>query len=656
MVKYINNSGSNINYFNVKIDSYKKEQKRLSMNINTSTLLGMLAPKLTNVAKQSIEKASVDGKVNLGEVIKDQSVRSVLNNLLKDVASGVKTKENVLNLLENSKHTLSFKNFSSDIKLLAKAVETSPTLQNNPKLMNQVSMLKSSMIDLSKVDSKTLMNSLSNSGVFLESKLLQQSIPIEKIISQATQMLSKSLEHYNPTKLTTLPKQINAQIDLLMNNPTISKDLKLEVKLAVSNLLTEFTKGVNLPTNSNLGEIQTNSKVPLENLVNLLNKNLPNSEVKTQLLGNLQSLFTNLTNLSVNEKATLLTSINQQSTTLVNTTTTSIPKDIQMEIKSAIANLLRPIQTPATLVQSFQSNMSNIQQQVLQQIPNTLSGTTMPPLLQELGSTFKESFILKENLPVLRNIFLTLVQKVDVTTIDEQVKTGLKTELQNLSLGVKTLESAVTPEQKAQTLQNVFENLKTFSNRLETTLAKLAPNQMESIPKNLANDLKGIVMQISEQIETSKEPVAKEIRAMVDKISSQVEFFQLLSYTSNSNHSALAFLQDNIEDSDIKFHKTDQDTYSCQINLSLKDQGDLKVLLVLDKFQNLGVNIGVEDNEFKQKVQDNLPALRGNINSIGLLLQALNVFDINSEQIDRSKQVKGYGDSSNISFGLDLTV
>ena len=624
------------------------------MNINTGTLLGMLAPKLTAVAKQSIEKASVDGKVNLGEVIKDQSVRSVLHNLLKDVASGTQTKENVLNLLENSKHTLSFKNFSADIKSLAKLVETNPTLQNNTKLMNQVTMLKSSMIDLSKIDAKTIMNSLSNSGVFLESKLLLQSIPLEKVISQAMGMLSKSLEQFNPTNVTALPKQINAQVELLMNNQSIPKDLKLEIKLAVSNLLTEFSKNINLPTNPNLGEVKTNAKLPLENIVNLLNKHLPNSEVKTQLVANLQNLISNLPNLAVNDKTALLTNINQQTTNLF--TNTSVPKDIQMEIKSAVANLLRPIQTPVTLVQNFQTNLTNVQQQVLQQMPNTMSASTLPPLLQELGSTFKEGITVKENLPVLRNMFLTLIQKVDVTTIDTQVKTGLKAELQNLASQVKTLEVPSSPEQKAQNLQNVFDNLKSFSSRLETTLAKLAPNQMEAIPKNLANDLKGIVMQIAEQIDGSKEPVAKEIRAVVDKIASQVEFFQLLSYTSNSNHSALSFIQDNIEDSDIKFHKTDQDTYSCQINLNLKDYGELKVLLVLDKHQNLGVNIGIEDSEFKQKVQDNLPTLRGNINSIGLLLQALNIFDMNSAQIDKSKQLKGYGESAGISFGVDLTV
>jgi len=627
------------------------------MNINTGTLLGMLAPKLTAVAKQSIEKASVDGKVNLTEVIKDQSVRSVLNSLLKDVASGVKTKESVLNLLENSKQSLSFKNFSADIKTLVKALETTPSLQTNTKLMSQVALLKNSMIDLSKVDSKAIVDSMRNSGVFLESKLLQQSIPLSDIISKAIDMLSKSVQDFNPTKLATLPKQINGQVDLMILNQSIPKDLKLEIKLAVSNLLNDFNQNmVSIKTTApaSLEHLQSNAKTSLESVVNLLNKYLPNSELKSQIINNLQSLVTNLTNLSLNDKNTLITTINQQTTTLL--ASKEVPKDIQMEIKSAVANLLRPVQSPASILQNFQANLLGIEQKVLQNLPNTPISTTMPPLLQELATTLKDAISLKENLPVLRNIFLTLIQKVDVTTIDTQIKSGLKNELQNLSTQLKGVDTAPSPEHKAQTLNNVFENLKSFSSRLETTMAKLAPNQMESIPRNLANDLKGIVLQIQEQIESSKEPISKELRTVVEKISSQVEFFQLLSYTSNSNHTALSFLQDNIEDSDIKFHKTDQDTYSCQINLNLKDHGELKVLLVLDKHQNLGINIGVEDNEFKQKVQDNLPSLRGNINSIGLLLQALNVFDINNQQIDKSQQIKGYGDVSNVSFGVDLTV
>ncbi len=654
------------------------------MNINTGTLLGMLAPQLTNVAKQSIEKASVDGKVNLNEIIKDKSVRAVLDNLIHDLAKGTQSKESVLNLLENSKQSLIFKNFSADIKALTKAIENSPELKSNPKLTAQVNLLKNSMLDLGKIDAKSIMSAMSNSGIFLESKLLEHSIPISDVVSKALDILSKSLQHLRSSSLSTLPGQINKQVDLILLDPKVSNDIKVEIKVAVSNLLNEFSKNISktpsLQTQSlhpNLQQIQSESKPILEKIVSLLDKILPNSELKShqtlatvtsetkvdkalptaelksQLIANLQSLVSNLPQISSSEKTTLVTSILQQSSELL-TSQKEMPRNIKVEIKNAVANLLRPVQTPAQTIQHFQTDIAKLEQIISQKLPDIPINSNLKPMLQELSSLLKENFVFKENLPLLKNIFINLTQKVDATTIDEQTKTTLKAELQNLSSQLKGMESLKTPEQKAHTLQNVFENLKTFSTKLETIFSKIASGQMESIPKNLASDLKGIMLQIGEQIENAKEPISKELKALVDKVGTQVEFFQLISYASNSNHTVLSFLQDNIEDSDIKFHKTDEDTFSCQIHLNLKNYGELKILLILDKSQNLGINIGIEDDFFKQKVQENLSELRSKINSVGLLLQALNVFNINSNEINGAKQIKGYTQNVNLSFGVDL--
>jgi hypothetical protein len=112
-------------------------------------------------------------------------------------------------------------------------------------------------------------------------------------------------------------------------------------------------------------------------------------------------------------------------------------------------------------------------------------------------------------------------------------------------------------------------------------------------------------------------------------------------------------LQDEIEDADIKFNKNKDDSFSCQINLTLKQYGDLKVLMVLDNKQNININIGLEQEEFKSMVQENLQKLRIGINSIDLMLQSLNVFSLNNNE---QKSIKSsYGDVDNdLSFGLDI--
>ena len=127
----------------------------------------------------------------------------------------------------------------------------------------------------------------------------------------------------------------------------------------------------------------------------------------------------------------------------------------------------------------------------------------------------------------------------------------------------------------------------------------------------------------------------------------------MLSYSTNWVHTYLSFLQDEIEDSDIKFHKNNDESFSCQINLTLKQYGDLKILMILDSKNNININIGLEKEEFKSLVQENLQKLRIRNNNINLLHQSLNDFSLNRNE---QKSIKNsYGNTHNdLSFGLDI--
>ena len=106
---------------------------------------------------------------------------------------------------------------------------------------------------------------------------------------------------------------------------------------------------------------------------------------------------------------------------------------------------------------------------------------------------------------------------------------------------------------------------------------------------------------------------------------------------------------------DIKFNNKNNEEFSCLIHLSLKEKGDLKILLQLDKNNGLNINIGVEQQEFKLMIQETLQKLRLQINSLGLSILSLNIFDLD-EELQKSNELKAYGDNQNIDFGLDIKV
>ena len=453
------------------------------MNISTTTLLNILSPNMNNSIKQSIEKLSVDGKVDITTLVKDKNIQSLISGLFKDIALGAETKDSVSTLLLNNKNSFSFKNLSDDIKILVKFLETQiststkkNTIEN--KILNQINVLKESIVDIKNLDSKMLKENISNSGVFLESKLAKDTIS-----------LSSSLE-----KLVSIIKNQIEQVQSM-----ISK-----------------------------------SKV-------------------------------------------------------------NISPDLKVEIKAAIENLLKDVKV------------------IVSQIENKLTGI-----------------------------------KVDISD-------KIKFDLQNISTIVKTIQAAKTPEQQKILVKNLAISIKQVESSITNLLTRANVENNLGITKNISSDIKSTILQIQDQINSlngSNEQASKEIKATVEKILSQVEYFQLLSYSSNSNHTYLSFLQDDIEDVDIKFNSSTDDSVSCQINLLLKKQGDLKILLVLDKQYNLNINIGIENIEFKQKIQDNLQKLRVGINNIGLMLQSLNIFDINENS--EKLPINQYNTDTNLSFGLDI--
>ena len=112
------------------------------MNINTSTLLTLLSTKIDKPTKQTIEKLSVDGKVDISSLIKEKSVQTLLSDLFKDVSQGVKNKSSVNQLLTSNKQVFDFKNLSSEVRNLSQLIE------KNPKLEKQSAVLKEFLVNI----------------------------------------------------------------------------------------------------------------------------------------------------------------------------------------------------------------------------------------------------------------------------------------------------------------------------------------------------------------------------------------------------------------------------------------------------------------------------------------------------------------------------
>ncbi len=620
------------------------------MNINTASILNLLSPNMNSVVKEKLDSLSVDGKIDMGAVAKDKSIQTILSGLLKDISTGSNSKEDITSLLQNNKQNFSFQNLTEDIKTLIKNIQTNPLTSS--KLETQLSSLKASLIDIKNIDEKMIKTNISNSGVLLESKLAQETIPLSKNVEQLISLLKGQLDITTSSKVTT----------------TIPKDLKLEIKTAVENILKDI-KSIKVETNpqnqsSLLNKLQSEIKTLQQTI--LKTGQIP-IQYETLKMDNIDSLKSQLKeqlgvlngSITTNTLQTQITSLEANST---------LPKDIKLEVKNAIESLLRDFknvkgeQNSQKALQSFlplETKINTLQQNLtnLESKMPSLQTTNFPTVKSDIITTIKDLFVnLKEQITnksstEIKNIFTLIESKITPLVEQNNTAKSIKNDLSNTLELFKSLTTNSASKQQ-NTLQNILSNSQIFQSKIDTLPQALFENNL-SKTANFINDLKMTSAVIEEFIQNSNEPANKELKTIIDKINTQIDFYQLLSYSTNSTHTYLSFLQDGIEDADIRFNKDSEDSFSCQINLTLKEHGDLKILMVLDNKKNININIGLEQEEFKTTVQENLQKLRIGINNIDLLIQSLNIFSINSSE--QTSIQNSYGNSDNsFSFGLDI--
>jgi flagellar hook-length control protein FliK len=171
-----------------------------------------------------------------------------------------------------------------------------------------------------------------------------------------------------------------------------------------------------------------------------------------------------------------------------------------------------------------------------------------------------------------------------------------------------------------------------------------------NIKEILANDLKAHILNTKNDIITSSHPNQAEILKNLDKLALQIDYYQLMSHLSNSSVLYLPFTWDALEKGNINIKKAEEDKFYCDIELKLKEYGELNLRLVLYEQNQLNIQIHSDNEEFKKIIKDNIPDLRS------ALIES-NITPREIRLLDASKKVATsvYDSSSeNINVGFEI--
>ena len=561
----------------------------LLMLVSNNSLLNILLPNENKVLKDVLKEADIKTLNNIKTG--NTSIGDILKNLFSDLSTGEKNKTTIENILKNSNLFKDLGSFTKSIEsLLSQVKEDSNLAKYKPQL-------ESFLKNISQIDNNSLKDLISKSGVFLESKVLEQ--------SKTNTNLPKNLENILnqiKTVLNDIPK------DILKNMQTF--DTK-KIENLIDKILQNNSKATN---NTNPSTTNTSDLKALISQLQNLSKNIGNNQ-----LGNLTLLTNNLKDISTKSQLNESKIANQNPNTQPNLMQTR--ESLNVNTQQILTQLKSELLTSNTIPNA---------QNIIKQIDNLLQSNS----LFSLNQTTLNQTILNQSALEVKNLLFTL--KESITTIT-------------------TNQSPLLAQQNIIKIVNQLDTIvNNFINNSSSSLQGNEKNPQQQNP--LQNDMKTVLLKIQEELVGRTDIKATDTFKQVDKMLMQVEYYQLLSIASNSNSVYIPFIWDMLDDGSLSIKKLDEEKFYCEINLSLKEFGQTQLLLSLYDKNKLDLTIYASKDSFKQAIRENAIKLKQALNKANLIpvnINILNLIEI-EDKPKEEQQIEVYSQNINLGFGIDI--
>lgn len=578
------------------------------MRISTKALFNLISKTDDKNIKDALQKIVSNKdellKPNVPSSSKKADVKMLINQLLKELSSNIKTKENTLQEIKQSDIPKLMKNTTSELKTLINLIKTDKTLSKFAPLLEKI------LLHVKDIKPETFKQELAKSGTLMESKLSTQKtqtmpIVLKEVLTNIKELLVKS----SPKE----PLHVKL-LDTLLNTKKVDKSFVQTLE----NLLKEIKNSPNLPKQINplLKKLdvmvqkstlpkETNVKEVLTDIKQLLAKEPKPSALHVKSIDKILEA-PKADKGFINDIKTLISDIKQS-------------KGVDKPVVQIVAKLEELVQK-STLVESKIQNNPKVMPKEVSKVVEQIKQVLVE--LKELAQSSKKEPILEpKSQEIVKLVEQTL--KTQEFFSRELSKATISEKLQQV---VNLIKSELV---KSDVKTPLHVEVAKLTNKLEAVVKEqiatkqIVPNQKllvdTPIKLELANDIKSTLLNIKQELSTQTSPVTREISFQVDRLINQIEYFQLLSLSSNTQSSYLPFLWDGLEEGQVSLKKLKENRFFCEINLKLKEYGKIDLMLMLFEDVHLNISVFAEKKEFLELVQENLPLLKQGINKIGLI-------------------------------------
>ncbi len=591
----------------------------------TSSNLPPKVNELLNQIKNILQKINTPEAKQINELI-DKLV-STPNQTPNQIQTDIKS---VINLLQNISKNL-----------------TQDNTQNLNILTNQ---LKSITQEAQLVESK-LQNTFTNDNI----KNL-----VEQIKSQLS--LNKNFEATNLLRtINTLPNNDFSQVETKQALQNILMNLDFQapsIKTPTIELLTtKLQELIQTPQNSNINLNDEKSQILNQTkqiLFQLKSEVLSNKAIEpNKLLSQIDNLL-NMKDMFLEEAKLEPKNILQQ---FLNSNELKNSSSLNSNISNLVNQLKNLTDEIGTLENKIQNNQPILNEKpaLLTQIKENLNllknellftNTIQTKVLNQVIDKLLNIQNLFDKIELPTDFKMLQVQNNNISSFQSNFASNINSLLLNLKENITNISS----NPNATNLQN--EILKTVDKIEDIIKQGVLTTTSLSKPDNstLQEDMKSVLLQMQDMIPDKNSETSK----AVDKLLFQVDYYQLLSLTSNSNYVYLPFLWDMLEDGSISMKKTNEKKFYCEINLTLKDFGQTQLLLGLYDKNKLDLTIFASRDSFKKLIRENLTSLKQSLNAAGLIPMDIKLIDLKKNE-EKKQEVKSiYEQNSNFGFGVDI--
>lgn len=555
------------------------------ISISSNKTLDIILPNTNKALAEVIKDATPKQLEVIG---KNKDLKSIINSLLKESSKTSMPDKALLQLVKNNPTLKDLGNVSTTIKELVVSMKENTQAKQTPTDTKVVATLKeqNTPATLKPNDSN-----LKPTQLPLDTKTIphvtgeKNPLPIEKLLKE----FLIDIKNLNETALKS--KITNSGV-FLESKLKDAQNPQVELRDTLRSLLNNVTKSSIYPVKS----LQKHIQILLESDIvknasnNALTQNLPDDKkALTQLVKGIEKII-----------QTLHSNIKEGDSTTTKTFNALLQK-LEMQIEPK--HLPIPVKNDTKNVTSI---VSHVQEDSIAKLKPSVSDNI--------------------NLLSLKETLLQIMPHVERSSLSEAK--GLFDSLNKILKILPDTDTAatqLTDKKIPQELRSAIEPLKTtmgkadhlFSKDIGILLDKLASlnslqklSTQQNIKEIISNDLKSVLLRAGEEIAKSSHPNQAEILRHIDKLSLQIDYYQLVSHLSNSSSIYLPFSWDTLEEGQINLKKTEDDKFYCDIELKLKEYGELNLRLVLYEKNQIKLQIHSDNDDLKNIIKENIASLR----------------------------------------------